>query len=152
MGPVGLRCIVGDSGIGVSLGLGARRALVDDCFPYLCLRWLSDPPLGHEGEQFRFPHHPNRRRAARHLHRPLSPRAPSHVLRRRSHAALHALGAGLLVCAAGLPPRYPFDCPPPPQRRTNALSRPTRLFRLLPPHPLPPPPPPLVVSFKKSRF
>src|SRR5260370_18184754 len=131
MGPVGFLCIVGDSRIGLSLRLVARPALVDDSFPTLRLRWLSDHPLGHEGEQFRFPHRPNRRRAARHLHRPLSPRAPSHVLRRRSHPALHALGAGLLVGAAGLPPRYPFDCRPPPQRRKNTLSPPTRHFLLL---------------------
>src|SRR6266567_4739350 len=103
-----------------------------------------DHRLGHEGKQFRLSHRPSRRRAESHLHRTLSPRPPSHVLRRCSHAALHAARAWLLVGAAGLPPRHPFDRPPPPQRGKNALPRPPRLFRLLPPHPLPPPPPPLV--------
>ncbi len=40
---------------------------------------------------------------------------------------------------------YPLDRPPPPQRGNNVVPRPPRLFRLLPPHPLPSPPPPLVM-------
>src|SRR6267154_813329 len=152
LGPVGCLRVSSDSRIGLPFRLVPRPALADDSFPTVRLRWLSHLLLGHERNQFRLAYRPNRRRAARYFHRPVSPRPPSHVLRCRAYAALHASGAWLLVGAPGLPPRHPADRPPPPQRRKNALPRPPRLFRLLPPHALPPPPPPLVVSFQKSGF
>src|SRR5260370_15016024 len=148
MGPVDCLWVLSDSWIGLSFRLVARPALADDSFPTLRLRRLSDHPLGHEREQFRLSHCPSRRRAARHLHGTLSPRPPSHVLRRRSHVALRALCARLLVGAAGLLRCYPLDRPPPPQPRKTPLPRPPRLFPLLPPHPRPPPPIPLVISHK----
>src|SRR6266849_8291689 len=146
MGTVGCLWVFTDPRIGFPFRLVSRPALVDDSFPTLRLRRLADHPLGHEREQFRLSHRPSRRRAESHFHWTLSAGPPSHVLRRRSHAALHASGARLLVGAAGLPPRHPFDRAPPPPRRKNALPRPPRLLRLLPPHALPPPPPPLVTS------
>src|ERR1700730_15930691 len=146
MGPVGCLWVLIAPRIGLPFRLVLRPSLADDSFPTLRIRRLSDHRLGHERKQFRFSHCPSRRRAARHLHRTLPAGPPSHVLRRRSHAALHASGARLLVGAPRFPPCHPFDRPPPPQRRKNALPRPPRLFRLLPPHALPPPPPPLVTS------
>src|SRR6266849_1285289 len=146
MGPVGCLWVLADPRLGLPFRLVSRSALAGDSFPSLGIRRLADHPLGHEREQFRLSHRPSRRRAASHLHGTLSAGPPSHVLRRRSHAALHAARARLLVGAPELPRRYPLDRPPPPQRRKNALPRPPRLFRLLPPHPLPPPPPPLVTS------
>src|SRR5216683_66564 len=146
MRPAGFLWVPTDPRIGLPFRLVSRPALADDSFPVLRIRRLPDHALGHEREQFRLSHRPSRRRAESHLHWTLSPRPPSHVLRRCSHAALHSSCAWLLVGAPRLPPRHPFDRPPPPQRRKNALPRPPRLFRLLPPHPLPPPPPPLVTS------
>src|SRR5258707_8044215 len=146
MGPVGFLRVLIDPRIGLPFRLVSRPALADDSFPILRARRLSHHALGDEREQFRLPHRSSRRRAESHFHGTLPARPPSHVLRRRSHAALHAPCAWLLVGAAGLPPRHPSDRPPPPQRRKNALPRPPRLFQLLPPHPLPPPPPPLVNS------
>src|SRR6266571_6994501 len=146
MGPVACLWVLSNSRIGLPFRLVSRPALANHSFPTLRLRRLFDHPLGYEGKQFRLSHRAGRRRAEGHLHGTLSARPPSHVLRRCSHAALHAARAWLLVGAAGLPPCHPFDRPPPPQRRKNALPRPPRLFRLLPPHPLPPPPPPLVIS------
>src|SRR6266700_1519388 len=146
MGPVGCLWVVADSWIGLPFRLVSRPALADDSLPSLRLRRLSDHPLGHEGKQFRLSHRPSRRRAESHRHGTLSAGPPSHVLRRRSHAALHSSCAWLLVGTSGLPLRHPFNRPPPPPRGKNALPRPPRLFRLLPSHPLPPPPPPLVTS------
>src|SRR6266705_4392246 len=150
MGPVGCLWVLTDPRPGLPFRLVSRPALADDSFPSLGIHRLADHPLGHEGKQFRLSHRPSRRRAASHLHGTLSARPPSHVLRRRSHAALHAARARLLVGAPGLLRRYPLDRPPPPQRGKNASPRPPRLFRLLPPHPLPPPPPPLVTSRRRS--
>src|SRR6266481_1292383 len=152
MGPVGFLRVLIDPWIGLPFRLVSRPALADDSVQTLRTRRLSDHPLGHEGEQFRLPHRSSRRRAESHFHGTLPARPPSHVLRRCSHAALHAPCAWLLVGAAGLPPRHPSDRPPPPQRRKNASPRPPRLFRILPSHPLPPPPPTVVVSFQKSGF
>src|SRR6266481_596149 len=150
MGPVGFLRVLIDPWIGLPFRLVSRPALADDSFPTLRIRRVSHHAPGDEREQFRLPHRSSRRRAESHFHGTLPARPPSHVLRRSSHAALHAPCAWLLVGAAGLPPRHPSDRPPPPQRRKNALPRPPRLFRLLLPHPLPPPPPPLVISLGEA--
>src|SRR5436309_2153290 len=109
MGPVGCLWVLTDPRPGLPFRLVSRPALADDSFPNLGIRRLADHPLGHEGKQFRLSYHPSRRRAESHLHRTLSARPPSHVLRRRSHAAFHAARAWLLVGAAWLPPRHSFD-------------------------------------------
>src|SRR5262249_41306658 len=108
------------------------------------LRRVSHHPLGHEGKQLCLPYRPGRGGSPSDLHRTLSLRPASHVFRRDSHVRFHAAGVGLLVGAAGFPPRHPVPRPPPPQRAKTAPPRPPWLFRLLPPHPLPPPPPPLI--------
>src|SRR6266478_917619 len=143
LGTSGCFCVRGDSRIGLPFRLVSRPAVADDSFPTRRFRRLSDHPLGHEREQLCLSHCPSRRRPESYLHGTLPVRPPSHVLRRCSHAALYALCPGLLV-GPPFPRRYPFDRPPPSQRRKNALPRPPRLFRLLPPHPLPPAPPSLV--------
>src|SRR6266849_11066902 len=151
MGPVGCLWVLSDSWIGLPLRLVSRPPLADDSFPSLRIRRLSDYALGDEREQVRLSHRPSRRRAESHLHGTLSARPPSHVLRRCSHATLHPSCAWLLVGAAGFPPGHPLDCVPPPQRRKNAVPRPPRLFRLLPPHPLPPPTSYLVISLGRGK-
>src|SRR6266849_2239594 len=151
MGPVGCLWVLSDSWIGLPLRLVSRPPLADDSFPSLRIRRLSDYALGDEREQFRLSHRPSRRRAESHLHGTLSARPPSHVLRRCSHAALHAFCAWLLVGASRLPRCHPFDRPPPPPRRKDALPRPPGLFRLLPPYPVPPSPSALVTSLGGAR-
>src|SRR6266850_1067086 len=138
--------VLSDPRIGLPVSLVSRPALADDSIPTHRLRRLSDHPLGDERKQFRLSHRRDRRRPESHLHGTLSAGPPSHVLRRSSHAAVHLPGARFLVVPSGFPLGHPFDRPPPPQRRKNAMPRPPRLFRLLPPHPLPPLPPPLVAS------
>src|SRR5579864_540708 len=150
LGPVDYLRVDPHPRLGSSLRLVSRPALAHDSFRSPRLRRLSLHLLGDEGEQLRLPHHSGRGGPESHFRRTLSPRPPSHVLRRGSHAGFHAARARLLVGAAGFSPRHPVHRPPPPPRRKNAPPRPPRLFRILPPHPLPPRSPPLVVSVSRG--
>src|SRR5262249_26180385 len=101
LGPVGGFWVLTHPWLGPPLRVVTRPALANDSLPSPLLLRLSDHPLGHERKQLCLPHRPGRGRAPSDLHRTLSLRPASHVLRRDSHVRLHAAGAGLLVGPAG---------------------------------------------------
>src|SRR6516225_5347153 len=88
LGPINCLCVLAYPRLGLPLRLVLRPPLADHSFPSPCIRRLSHHALGHEREQLCFSHRPSRGGAQSDLHRTLSPRPASDVLRRSSYAAL----------------------------------------------------------------